>query len=284
MIPTTADLARLDLDNEIELWSTGVSLSPDGASGREGDVAWFASGLPVPFFNQVVATGDAADPAALGRAVGELRARNVPFHVRLRAGIDDAAVPALEALGLHEDHDEAYPAMALHPIPADIAPSTALGDLEIRRAVDAAGLEDHLAVVSPGFGHADRDRPPARADRDARRCRASRLHVGYVDDRPVATSMGYTSGGTIGVYNVATLDDARRRGYGAALTRRAVADGAARGATVAILQSSTMGRRSTRRSASARCSRSGCSSTTHRPDAAHSRLRGMTRPSGMIVA
>ncbi len=240
MTPTTADLARLDLDNEIELWSAGVSLSPDGASGREGDVAWFASGLPVPFFNQVVATGDAADPAALGRAVGALRARDVPFQVRLRAGIDDAAVPALDALGLHEDHDEAYPALALHPIPADVAPSTALGDLEIRRAVDAAGLEDHLAVMSPGFGL-----PIEIARRlvpiETLGLPGIGLYVGYVDDRPVATSMGYTSGGTIGVYNVATLKDARRRGYGAAVTRHAVADGAARGATVAILQSSTMG-------------------------------------------
>ena len=151
MIPTKADLARLDLDNEIELWSTGAAFTADWASGREGDVAWFASGLPVAFFNQVVATGDAADPAALVRAVRVLRGRDVPFLVRLRDGIDDAAVPAIEALGLHEDHDEAYPAMALHPIPADVGGSTVAGDLEIRRAIDAAGLEDHLAVVSAGF-------------------------------------------------------------------------------------------------------------------------------------
>ena len=239
MIPTTADLARLDLDNEIELWAAGVSFSADGASGREDDVAWFASGLAVPFFNQVVATGGAADPAALGRAVGCLRARDVPFQVRLRAGIDDAAVPALAALGLHEDPDEAYPALALHPIPDDVAP-TGPTDLEIRRAVDAAGLEDHLAVMSPGFGL------PIEIARglipiETLGLPGIGLYVGYVDGRPVATSMGYTSGSTIGVYNVATLKDARRRGYGAAVTRHAVADGVARGATVAILQSSNMG-------------------------------------------
>jgi predicted GNAT family acetyltransferase len=41
---------------------------------------------------------------------------------------------------------------------------------------------------------------------------------------------------------VGTVDDARRRGYGAAITRVAVADGVRRGASVAILQSSPMGR------------------------------------------
>jgi GNAT superfamily N-acetyltransferase len=240
MTLSSADLARLDLDNEIELWSAGVSFSADGASGREGDVAWFSSGLAVPFFNQVVATGSAADSAALARAVSVLRGRDVPFLVRLRAGIDDAAIPALEALGLHEDLDEAYPALALHPIPDDVAPAKGSAALEIRRATDAAGLEDHLAVMSPGFGlpiEIARGLVPI----ETLGMPGIGLYVGYVDDRPVATSMGYTSGGTIGVYNVATLKDARRHGYGAAVTRHAVADGAARGATVAILQSSTMG-------------------------------------------
>ena len=164
----------------------------------------------------------------------------MPFQVRLRAGIDDGAVPALEALDLHEDPDEAYPALALHPIPDDVAPATASADLDIRQATDAAGLEDHLAVMSPGFGlpiEIARGLVPI----ETLGMPGIGLYVGYVDDRPVATSMGYTSGGTIGVYNVATLKDARRRGYGAAVTRHAVAAGATRGATVAILQSSSMG-------------------------------------------
>ena len=241
MIPTSADLARLDLANEVELWSTGVSYAPEGGSGREGDVAWFASGLPVAFFNQVVATGDATDLAALARAVDAIRARGVPFHVRVRSGVDDAIVPALADLGLREDPDEAYPAMALHPIPADVAPADGPGDLDIRMVADAAGLEDHLAVVSGGFGlpiEFARQIVPL----EEVTLPGFGLFVGYLGDRPVATSLGFTSEGTVGVYNVATLDDARRRGYGAAVTRRAVADGAARGATVAILQSSAMGR------------------------------------------
>ena len=108
-------------------------------------------------------------------------------------------------------------------------------------AVDAAGLEDHVAVVSAGFG--------MPIDMARRLVPVEELtipgfapFVGYLGDRPVATSLGYTASGTVGVYNVATVEDVRRRGYGAAVTRRAIADGVGRGATVAILQSSDMGR------------------------------------------
>lgn len=239
--PTDADLARRDLENEIELWSTAVALSPEGGSGREGDAAWFASGLPIPFFNQVLATGDGPDPAALARAIEAIRSRGVPFLVRLRAGIDDDVVGALAGMGFREDLTEAFPAMALHPIPDAMASAPGPSDLDIREAVDEASLEDHVAVVSAGFG--------MPIDMARRLVPVEELtipgfapFVGYVGARPVATSLGYTASGTVGVYNVATVEDVRRRGYGAAVTRRAIADGVARGATVAILQSSDMGR------------------------------------------
>jgi predicted acetyltransferase len=50
------------------------------------------------------------------------------------------------------------------------------------------------------------------------------------------------SGTTAGIYNVATLPSHRKRGYGEAMTWRAVAGGAAAGCDVAILQASQMGR------------------------------------------
>jgi hypothetical protein len=46
----------------------------------------------------------------------------------------------------------------------------------------------------------------------------SRLWVGWADDRPVCASSGWTEYGINGVALVATVPDARRRGYGEALT------------------------------------------------------------------
>jgi predicted GNAT family acetyltransferase len=58
---------------------------------------------------------------------------------------------------------------------------------------------------------------------------------------PVSTGLGVRSGRTIGIYNIATIPAARGKGYGAAITRRNVADGVAAGCDVAILQASDMG-------------------------------------------
>ena len=46
----------------------------------------------------------------------------------------------------------------------------------------------------------------------------------------------------VGVYSIATMGAARRRGYGAAMTARIVAEGVAAGCDVAIVQASEMGR------------------------------------------
>lgn len=66
-----------------------------------------------------------------------------------------------------------------------------------------------------------------------------RLWVGYVDGTPVTTAFAYVGFDVVGVYGIATLPEARGRGYGTAMT-----DVAARAAPElpAVLQSSDLGR------------------------------------------
>jgi GNAT superfamily N-acetyltransferase len=61
--------------------------------------------------------------------------------------------------------------------------------------------------------------------------------LGQLDGENVATGMSYELGGDCGIYNVGTLDHARRRGLGTALTARLLEDAAARGCVTASLQS-----------------------------------------------
>jgi hypothetical protein len=58
-----------------------------------------------------------------------------------------------------------------------------------------------------------------------------------------ATAMAFTVGDAVGIFNVGTLRPHRRRGYGAAITARAVADGLAAGGRWAWLESSDDGLR-----------------------------------------
>ena len=68
-----------------------------------------------------------------------------------------------------------------------------------------------------------------------------RTYVGQIDGEPVATGVGVCFENHVGIFNVATLPLRRRRGYGAAITGRAVRDGLNRGARWAWLQSSADG-------------------------------------------
>jgi ribosomal protein S18 acetylase RimI-like enzyme len=67
------------------------------------------------------------------------------------------------------------------------------------------------------------------------------LFVGYADGVPVAKSMGFRHADLVGVYNVGTAEEARRRGYGWAMTMAVLVAGAAAGCSTATLQSSAMG-------------------------------------------
>jgi GNAT superfamily N-acetyltransferase len=59
----------------------------------------------------------------------------------------------------------------------------------------------------------------------------------------VATAIAYDHDGDCGVYNVSTLEAARRRGLGTAITARLLHDAIARGCSTASLQSTPMAER-----------------------------------------
>lgn len=68
------------------------------------------------------------------------------------------------------------------------------------------------------------------------------LALGRLDGDPVATGMVFDHDGDAGVYNVATLERARRRGLGSAVVGVLLRDAVARGARTATLQSTGMAR------------------------------------------
>jgi GNAT superfamily N-acetyltransferase len=71
---------------------------------------------------------------------------------------------------------------------------------------------------------------------------SARFHVlvARLDGENVATAMAFDHGGDCGIYNVGTLEHARRRGLGTALTALQVHDALARGCQTASLQSTAM--------------------------------------------
>lgn len=67
-------------------------------------------------------------------------------------------------------------------------------------------------------------------------------YVGYVDGEPVSTAATVIGGGAVGVYNVATMPDRRRGGYGEAVMRHALEQARREhGLSRTILQSTPQG-------------------------------------------
>jgi len=111
------------------------------------------------------------------------------------------------------------------------------GELLIQRVTDAEGLLDFERASAIGFDspiqppytwHA----PPVLLD--------PRLALwrGRTRGHTVSTSMSFVHAGVVGIYGVSTVPDARRRGYGTALTIAAMQ---ANPALPAVLQPSRMG-------------------------------------------
>ena len=136
--------------------------------------------------------------------------------------------------------------MALIAPPA--ARSEMPADVEVRFVADERAVVDYGRVVAlanddPG----ERERAPLLFHDETIVAPHVAAFVAYTDAEPVACAMTLVSHRVAGVFYVATVEHARRRGLGDALTRLAARSGFEMGADVAWLGASEMGARLYRR-------------------------------------
>ena len=98
------------------------------------------------------------------------------------------------------------------PSELEIAPVQTPEEVAEFEAVSVRGFGSEDDVLEPGTYH-----PPSILDD-----KAMHMFTGRVAGRPVAAAMSYVLDDVVGVFGVATVASARRRGYGAALTRAAM--------------------------------------------------------------
>ena len=234
---TLAELAALGDENLADTWSC---MAASAGSDREDDglAVRMASGLPIAFFNGAFCRRPVApcDADVVVRAAIEFfGARAVPWLFWTRAGADVALSAACARAGLREVGGP--PAMVLPTIPRE---APALPDrVQVTRA-SVADLALVRQILAEGFGMPIEVAQTFMSEPflDAA---GTAVVVGLLDGRPMTTALVHVSGRTAGIYNVATLPDARGRGVGAAATWAAVIAGREMGADHATLQSSPSG-------------------------------------------
>ena len=223
------------LFNYLTVWPR-IELRDDGNSRRT------ISHLPFPLFNSVVQTrleSHAAD-AAIDARIRECAARNVPMlwwtgpsttPPDLGERLERRGFLLEPAIGMAAD---------IHQINAQ--PAEAAVDVEPVRERGALATWSRILCDSfgapPAFGDAFIDLATAAGLGPAS---PFRHFLGFVGGEPIATCSLFLGAGVAGIYNVGTLPEHRRRGFGAAVTRAAIADAAASGYRMAILHSSALG-------------------------------------------
>ena len=227
----------------IRAWELLVRALPGAWACRAGGVLGVMTGVALAGFNGVRGEARAVDVSAVGRLLGAVRDAGVPYCLQLRAGwpsgIDDIA----RAHGLVRVAGE--PLMVLGD-GSRLETGSRLGDflhvdgLSVRRLEpEEAGLHARVAAGGQVVG---REAPYRAVSSPGVLATAGiRCYVGEVHGAPVTTAMSVTTGDYVGIFSVATLPEHRRRGYGAAVTARAVGDAFEAGAQWAWLSASDAG-------------------------------------------
>jgi len=201
---------------------------------RPGYVWAVCPRMPVPTFNGVWPEDDSC-AAALADALEEIKALGLPYSVITRRGRTPACDEAAANVGLIVGEDLPGMVMTRDELrPVDVP------ELQIVTVATDDELAQALAIATEGFAAPTELFAPLYEARFAE-LDGFRYYLGRVDGVDVTTAAGYTIGDSVGIFNVATPEEHRGRGYGAAITAEAVRRGFEAGAKWAWLQSSAIG-------------------------------------------
>lgn len=229
------DLARSVALNEQELWRDMVRWA--GGLVHEQDGLLFVAG-PSSYLRVAIRLDEALDGAETMRRTGEFFAASEGDHIVLvREPADADLAAAALAAGYTPAWTERPMALSGPPEPSALA-----DDIDVRAVSSTEHVLDYgIVVAEANDDPGERERAGLLFHGQTILAPHIEAFVAYLDGAPVSCAMTLASHGVAGVFYVATVERARRRGLGDALTRMAARAGFALGARAVWLGASEMG-------------------------------------------
>jgi GNAT superfamily N-acetyltransferase len=230
-------------DNLSDQFAIFARYIPQASWRDHGGTKLFLTGIPSPLFNGVFQAHLEAGrlDTQIEGTMAAFKAIGAPMYWWTGPATRPADLGSrLQAHGLAHESDFLGMAIDLVTI-GDAEPPAGL---TIERVGDGRSLTTWCDVLARGFAMPGFVRD-AYLDMFVRTGLGGdlpwRWYLGLLNGEPVATSLLAVSAGVAGIYNVATLPEARRRGVGTAMSLRPLLDARELGYRAGILRSSEMG-------------------------------------------
>lgn len=208
------------------------------------NVVWFYTGIQEPLFNGVLSVKLNPDgvKATFERLQRKIEEQGAPaFWWIGPQSKPDHLGSLLEQHGLQPAGET--PGMAIDLELVDLKPET-IADFFIRKVSDAETQALWARIAGVGTGFSDESiNALVRIETTLTdpQYQAQHRYIGFLDGTPVATSALVPDSGVAGIYAVATIPEARRKGIGRAMTVMPLLEAKQNGYRIGILQSSSMG-------------------------------------------
>jgi GNAT superfamily N-acetyltransferase len=208
------------------------------------DVVWFYTGIQFPLFNGVLYAK--LKPTGVKAVIDSLQAKIDEQGASALWWISPQSKPdnlgsLLEQQGLKPAGET--PGMAIDLVLLENKPET-ITNFTIRKvgSMEMQALWARIAAIGTGFSDiATEEMVRLEETLSDPQYKAQHRYIGFLNDTPVATSALVLDSGVAGIYAVATIPEARRKGIGRFMTLIPLLEAKQIGYRVGILQASSMG-------------------------------------------